>query len=197
MLYQAKSDITSNLIIAKIISCAHFFLILLKTKLMSITIRLATIEDMPSVLEIVNYEILNTTAIWDYDVRTLEQQETILKEKQEKDFPFIVALKEDKIVGFGTYGTFRYKIGYRFTVEHSVYVHKDFHGNGIGSTLLKELIELAKKQKLHTMIGVIDSENHGSIGFHQKMGFEIVGHIKQTGFKFDRWLDSVFVQILL
>lgn len=164
---------------------------------MAINLRPATEEDMTSVLEIVNYEILNTTAIWDYDTRTLEQQLAILKEKQEKDFPFIVALKDDKIVGFGTYGTFRYKIGYRFTVEHSVYVHKDYHGNGIGSLLLKELIEIAKTQKLHTMIGVIDSENKGSISFHQKLGFEIAGNIKQTGYKFDRWLDSVFVQIML
>ena len=81
---------------------------------MSIAIRPATIEDMSSVLEIVNYEILNTTAIWDYDTRTLTQQIAILKEKQEKGFPFIIALKDDKIVGFGTYGTFRHKIGYRF-----------------------------------------------------------------------------------
>lgn len=164
---------------------------------MAITIRTATVEDMSSVLEIVNYEILNTTAIWDYDVRTLTQQIEIFKEKQDKDFPFIIALKEDKVVGFGTYGTFRHKIGYRFTVEHSVYVDKDHFGNGIGSTLLKELIEIAKNQKLHTMIGVIDSENHGSIAFHQKLGFETVGHIKQTGYKFDRWLDSIFMQLLL
>lgn len=164
---------------------------------MSITIRQATIEDMPSVLEIVNYEILNTTAIWDYDIRTLDQQIAILNEKQEKNFPFVIAEKENKIVGFGTYGTFRFKIGYRFTVEHSVYVHKDFHGNGIGSLLLKELIELAKIQKLHTMIGVIDSENMGSIVFHEKLGFKKVGQIKETGYKFDRWLDSVFMQLLL
>lgn len=164
---------------------------------MSVTIRPAILEDMPFVLEIVNYEIRNTTAIWDYDIRSLSQQETIFFEKQEKKFPLIVALKDEKVVGFGTYGTFRAKIGYRFTVEHSVYVHPTFHGNGIGSTLLKALIEIAKTQKLHTMIGVIDSENHGSIAFHHKLGFETVGHLKQTGFKFDRWLDSVFVQLLL
>lgn len=164
---------------------------------MSIKIRQATNEDMPSVLEIVNYEIINTTAIWDYDLRTLSQQEAILHEKKEKDFPFLIAEKDGKIVGFGTYGTFRFKIGYRFTVEHSVYIHKDFHGNGIGSALITELIELAKKQKLHTMIGVIDSENLGSIAFHEKLGFRKVGHIKETGYKFDRWLDSIFMQILL
>lgn len=164
---------------------------------MSVKIRQANNDDMSSVLEIVNYEILNTTAIWDYDIRTLAQQETILKEKNENSFPFLIAEKEGKIIGFGTYGTFRHKIGYRFTVEHSVYVHKDYHGNGVGSILLKELIEIAKTQKLHTMIGVIDSENLGSIAFHKKLGFKEVGHIKETGFKFNRWLDSVFLQILL
>lgn len=164
---------------------------------MAITIRQATINDMPSVLEIVNYEILNTTAIWDYDIRILEEQRTIFREKQDKNFPFIVAEKEGTIVGFGTYGAFRFKIGYRFTVEHSVYVHKDFHGNGIGSLLLNELIALAKNQKLHTMIGVIDAENAGSIAFHEKMGFKKNGHLIATGYKFNRWLDSVFVQLIL
>ncbi|MCG2612480.1 N-acetyltransferase family protein [Flavobacterium sp. SM15] len=164
---------------------------------MSITIRQATKNDLPAVLEIVNYEILHSTAIWDYDTRTLEEQTAIFKEKSDKGFPFLVAEKNGIVVGFGTYGPFRFKIGYRFTVEHSVYVHKDFTGNGIGSLLLKELIEMAKLQKLHTMIGVIDSENTGSISFHERMGFKRVGHIKETGFKFNRWLDSIFVQILL
>lgn len=164
---------------------------------MSITIRLATIEDMSSVLEIVNHEILHSTAIWDYEIRLLAQQQAIFKEKKEKGFPFLVAEKEGRLVGFGTYGPFRFKEGYKFTVEHSVYVDKDFHGNGIGSLLLKEMIELAKIQKLHTMVGVIDSENIGSIVFHEKLGFEKVGHIKETGYKFNRWLDSIFVQLIL
>ncbi len=164
---------------------------------MSIIIRQATAEDMPGVLEIVNHEILHSTAIWDYDVRTLEQQLALFKEKTAHDFPFLVAEKNGTIAGFGTYGPFRFKIGYRFTVEHSVYVHKDFTGNGIGSLIVKELIEMAKLQKLHTMIGVIDAENIGSIAFHERMGFKKAGHLKETGYKFDRWLDSVFVQMML
>ncbi|WP_313807635.1 N-acetyltransferase family protein [Flavobacterium sp.] len=164
---------------------------------MSTIIRQAISEDIPAVLEIVNYEILNTTAIWDYDLRTLDEQLAIFNEKLAKDLPFLVAEKENKIVGFGTYGAFRFKIGYRFTVEHSVYIHKDFTGQGIGSYLLDELIAIARKQNLHTMIGVIDSENIGSIAFHERKGFKKVGHIKETGYKFDRWLDSVFVQFML
>jgi L-amino acid N-acyltransferase YncA len=164
---------------------------------MSITLRHATIEDMTSVLEIVNHEILHSTSIWDYDIRTLEQQISILKNKKEDNFPFILAEKENKIVGLGTYGSFRFKVGDRFTVEHSVYVHKDFHGNGIGKLLLLELISLAKAQKLHTMIGVIDSENQSSITFHEKFNFKTVGIIKESGYKFDRWLDSVFMQLIL
>ena len=164
---------------------------------MSISIRQVTLEDLPSVLEIINHEILNSTSIYDYEPRTLAQQTAIFKEKTEKKFPFILAEKNGLVVGFGTFGHFRFKEAYQFTVEHSVYVHKDFTGNGIGSTLLKELIELAKLQKKHTMIGVIDSENVGSISFHERMGFKNVGHLKQTGYKFERWLDSVIMQLML
>ena len=73
----------------------------------------------------------------------------------------------------------------------------DFNGQGIGKLLLEALIANAKKQNLHTMIGVIDSENQSSIEFHKKFGFEVVGTIKESGFKFDRWLHSVFVQLIL
>ncbi|WP_444647746.1 GNAT family N-acetyltransferase [Flavobacterium columnare] len=164
---------------------------------MSIQIKEAKFEDLLEILEIINYEILNSTSIWEYDIRTLEQQQKIFEEKKINNQPFLIAIKENKIVGFGTYGSFRFKIGYQFTAEHSVYVHKDFHENGIGSLLLKELIKIAKKEKIHTLIGVIDSENLGSLAFHKKLGFQEVGHIKETGFKFNKWLDSIFVQILL
>jgi L-amino acid N-acyltransferase YncA len=113
------------------------------------------------------------------------------------DLPVIVAETENGTIGYATYGTFRHKIGYRFTVEHSVYVAEEFLGKGVGKLLLAELIQLAKKQKYHTMIGVIDSENKGSIAFHKKYGFETVGVIKESGYKFDRWLSSVFMQLIL
>ncbi|WP_396153298.1 GNAT family N-acetyltransferase [Flavobacterium sp.] len=154
-------------------------------------------EDCPAILEIINDQILTGTALYDYQPRTLAQQLAIFDDKLQKGFPIIVAKVADEIVGFGYYSEFRFREAYKFTVEHSVYAKKNYIGKGIGKLLLSELIELAKKQNLHTMIGVIDSENESSIAFHEKFGFEKAGFIKESGFKFDRWLHSVFMQKML
>jgi len=164
---------------------------------METTVRNANAKDLPAVLEIVNQAILHTTANYNYDPQTLAEQQSWLQQKQSHGFPIIVAEQAGKIVGFGTYGTFREKMGYRFTVEHSVYVFDGFSGNGIGRLLLETLINLAKNQGLHVMIGAIDAENKGSIAFHEKFGFTDCGVIKQAAFKFDRWLDLQFMQLIL
>ena len=164
---------------------------------MKITIRPYQTEDTQAILDIINYNILNSTAIYDYNIRTYEIQKGFLEDKIKKNFPVIVAEVDGKVAGFGMYGEFRFREAYKYTVEHSVYVDNDFHGNGIGKLLLQELIELAKKQNLHTMIAVIDEENQSSIDFHEKFGFETVGIIKDSAFKFDRWLHSVFMQLIL
>lgn len=154
-------------------------------------------EDCSAILEIINEQILTGTALYDYQPRTLAQQLAIFDEKLQKGFPIIVAKIADEIVGFGYYSEFRFREAYKFTVEHSVYAKKNYIGKGIGKLLLTELIEMAKKQNLHTMIGVIDSENESSITFHEKFGFEKAGCIKESGYKFDRWLHSVFMQKIL
>lgn len=165
---------------------------------MEIHIRAAKIEDIEAILEVVNDAILNTTAIYDYDVRTLNDQIDWFTEKQEQGFPIIVAVDEnDNVLGFGTYGSFRLKIGYKFTVEHSVYVKEGFSGKGIGRQILSELIEIAKKQKLHAIIGLIDTDNAGSIAFHEKLGFKKTGILREAGYKFERWLDVQLMQLIL
>ena len=161
------------------------------------TIRPYKTEDTQAILEIINHNILHSTSLYDYSVRTIEQQKAILEDKIKKGFPVIVAEKEGEILGFGMYSEFRFREAYQFTVEHSVYVAANHLGKGIGKSLLSELIVLAKAQKLHTMIGVIDSENQNSIAFHEQFGFKIAGVIKESGYKFDRWLDSVFMQLIL
>lgn len=164
---------------------------------MEIKIRLYKLEDAKAILDIINYNIRTSTAIYDYNERSLDTLIATFDDKLKKGFPIIIAEADKKVVGFGYYSEFRFRDGYRFTVEHSVYVEKNFHGKGIGKLLLQELIDLAKKQKLHTMIAVIDSENQSSVEFHEKFGFKTVAVIKETGFKFDRWLHSVFMQKML
>lgn len=164
---------------------------------MKIKIRPYQTEDTQAVLDIINYNILNSTALYDYNIRTYEQQKAILEDKTNKHFPVIVAKQDGKVVGFGMYSEFRFREAYKYTVEHSVYVDNEHHGQGIGKLLLYELIQLAKNQKLHTMIAVIDAENQSSVDFHEKFGFKTVGIIKESGYKFDRWLHSVFMQLIL
>ena len=164
---------------------------------MAITIRNYQKSDAIAILDIINYNILNATALYDYSVRSLTQQESILESKIQAGFPVIVAENNGVVVGFGMYSEFRFREAYKFTVEHSVYVQQNSQGLGIGKLLLTELIQLAKKQGLHTMIGVIDAENQNSIDFHHQFGFKTVGIIKESGFKFDKWLDSVFVQLMV
>lgn len=153
--------------------------------------------DAKAIVEIINYNILHSTALYDYQPRTLEQQEAIFEDKLKKGFPVIVAAIDEEVVGFGYYSEFRFREAYRFTVEHSVYVDNDYHGKGIGKLIMENLIHLAKNQKLHTMIAVIDSENQSSVTFHEQFGFKTVAVLKETGFKFDRWLHSQIMQLML
>ncbi len=102
-----------------------------------------------------------------------------------------------KVIGWATYGPYRPKAGYDYTAEHSVYVHHEHRGEGIGHLLMQELIKNAKDRGLHMLIGVVDAENAASIGFHEGFGFVKAGHLKQVGRKFDRWLDAAFLQLLL
>jgi phosphinothricin acetyltransferase len=164
---------------------------------MEIKIRPYRKEDAQTIVAIINYNILHSTALYDYQPRTLAQQEAIFDDKLKKGFPVIVAVMDENVVGFGYYSEFRFREAYRFTVEHSVYVTNDYHGKGIGKVIMENLIDLAKKQQLHTMIAVIDSENQGSVTFHEQFGFKTVAVLKETGFKFDRWLHSQIMQLML
>lgn len=164
---------------------------------MEISIRPYQKNDTQPIVDILNFNILHSTALYDYHPRTLEQQIAIFEDKLKKDFPVIVATIDEKVVGFGYYSEFRFREAYRFTVEHSVYVDNHFHGKGIGKVIMTHLIALAKTQKLHTMIAVIDSENQSSVTFHEQFGFKTIAVLKETGFKFDRWLHSQIMQLML
>ncbi len=100
-------------------------------------------------------------------------------------------------MGFASYGRFREQPAFKYTIEHSVYLHPDFRGRGVAKELMLQLIQFAKQQDYHVMVGAIDLENEGSIYLHQRLGFKHSGTISQAGFKFGRWLDLGFYQLTL
>ena len=151
-----------------------------------------------SILAIFNDAILNSTAIYDYRPRTPEVIAAWFEAKRKGNYPVVGTVGDTgELMGFGSYGPFRAWPGYKYTVEHSIYVAAQFRGQGIGKRLLQELISAAQTQDYHVLIGGIDSQNAVSIGLHERLGFVHAGTIRQAGFKFGRWLDLVFYQLIL
>lgn len=164
---------------------------------MTVRIRDAEMKDLPSILKIVNFEIEHSTSIYDYHKKTLQDQTLWFEQKKSKKMPLIVAEKNGSVIGYGTYGIFRPWDGYQYSVEHSVYLDKNSRGEGTGKKIMSELIHLARERGFHTMIAGIDANNAKSIKFHTNFGFKEVGRFNQIGFKFEKWLDLLFMQLLL
>jgi L-amino acid N-acyltransferase YncA len=163
-----------------------------------IDIRPARREDCPGILAIYNDAVLTTTATYDYEPRTLEQRQSWFDEHQRIGFPIFVAVDESKgIVGWSALNRYHDRAGYRFTTENSIYIAADSRGQGIGKLLLAPLIESARTLGLRAIIAAIDGDNQVSIRLHARFGFETVGHFKKVGYKFNRWLDVVYMELLL
>lgn len=151
-----------------------------------------------AILNILNEAIARSTAVYDYVPRTATQLETWFKTKNAANFPVLGMVNtNNELTGFATFGPFRAWSAYKYTVEHSVYVHLEHRGRGIGSRLLSQLVKEARMREMHAMVGVIDAQNVESRALHSKLGFEHVGTLPQVGYKFGRWLDVALYQKLL
>ncbi len=151
-----------------------------------------------AILAIFNEAIVNSTALYDYKPRTSQNMVAWFETKRNGGFP-VIGIEDagGVLLAFGSYGTFRAWPAYKYTVEHSVYVHKDHRGRGLGVSVMQALIAAARQNDVHAMVGGIDATNAGSIALHEQLGFKHVGTLPQVGFKFGRWLDLAFYQLLL
>ncbi len=151
-----------------------------------------------AIFDILNHAIVTSTALYDYHPRPSESMRAWFEAKRTGDYPVIGALdSNERLIGFASYGSFRPWPGYKYTVEHSIYVHHEHRRHGLGQELLKQVIQRAGEQGYHVLVGGIDAENHASIRLHEKLGFSHSGTIRQAGFKFGRWLDLAFYQLTL
>ena len=151
-----------------------------------------------AILAILNEAIAHSTALYDYQPRTPAMMQAWFEAKAKGNFPVIGAVDDaGGLLGFASYGTFRGWPAYKYTVEHSVYVEARFRGQGVGKALLREAVAAATAQNYHMLIGGIDAANVGSLALHRSLGFSHCASIKQAGFKFGRWLDLEFYQLIL
>ena len=162
-----------------------------------ITVRHATENDLPQILDIYNDIIKTTTAVYYYEPHTLEMRKAWFDERKQLGFPIFVAEEDGAVLGMSTIGPFRVPTAYKYSVENTVHVAAHARGRGIGKLLLAPLIEAAKELGMHTIIAGIDASNEVSLHLHKSFGFEEVAHFKQVGFKFERWLDLKFLQLMI
>lgn len=161
-------------------------------------VRDAVAADAEGIMAVYNYAVAHITAIWNEVLVDAENRRAWIADRQDKGFPVLVAVDEAQcVLGYSSFGPWRAFDGFRNTVEHSVYVHPDHHGKGIGVALMQALIARARDLHIHVMVAAIEAGNTASISLHKRLGFEQTGLMPQVGTKFGRWLDLAFLQLRL
>jgi phosphinothricin acetyltransferase len=155
----------------------------------SFVIRDARSEDIPTITRIYNELGVGTENSYDLEPVSEENRLEWLNSNQAGGYPVLVAEYDGAVVGYAAYFQFKQKLGYRFTVENTIYIDESAQGLGIGWALMTELLKRARQAGIHTMIALINSTNDGSLAFHERLGFKRFGVLPQAGFKFGRYLD--------
>lgn len=161
------------------------------------TLRFARKEDCAAIAGIYNHAVVHTSAIWNDKTVDVDNRIAWFEARQQAGFPVLVSEENDQVTGYASFGDWRAFEGFRYTVEHSVYVHPQHQGKGLGRALLSQLIVVARRIGKHVMVASIESQNQASLHLHQQLGFAITAQMPQVGTKFGRWLDLTFMQLQL
>jgi L-amino acid N-acyltransferase len=160
-------------------------------------IRPATERDIPAITTIYNEVVANSTAVWTEKQDTEAERLAWMNARRGLGYPVLVATEQATVLGYGTFGDFRAWPGYRYSVEHSVHIHADHRGRGLGRAIVEELIPAANALGKHVLIAGIDGGNLASIRLHESAGFVEAARMPEIGRKFGRWLDLIFMQRFL
>lgn len=159
-------------------------------------IRLATEADLAAINDIYNHYVLHSTCTYQEEIETISSRQKWFL-RHGPAHPILVAQLQAQVVGWGSLSPYHARSAYRRTVENSVYVHHHFHRRGLGSLLLQELIVRARRQGHRAIIAGIDAEQDASVALHAAFKFQPAGRLRQVGFKFGRWLDVIYMELLL
>jgi L-amino acid N-acyltransferase YncA len=159
-------------------------------------IRAAAQPDLDAINAIYNHYVLHSTCTWQEEPSTAAERIEWWRERAER-YPVLAAEIEGEVVGFAALGPFRSRSGYRFTAESSVYLSAERRGQGIGRRLMEALLDAGREAGFHTVVAGICTEHAESMRLHAALGFVECGRLKEAGYKFGRWLDSVTMQKML
>ena len=162
-----------------------------------INVRTVAREDALAVADIYNHYVLRTVVTFEEEPVTSTEISRRIEEVQAASFPWFVAERAGAIAGYAYASQWRARSGYRFSSEVTVYLAPDQGRRGVGSALYAELLSALRRSGLHAAIGGIALPNDASVALHEKLGFKKVAHFEQTGFKFNRWIDVGYWQLIL
>ena len=160
-------------------------------------VRLATEADLPSINAIYNHYVLHSTCTYQTEVETAEDRLAWFRQHAPEKYPVLSAEIAGEVVGWGSLSMFRPRAAYAPTVEASIYIRHDMHRRGLGRALLEELIRRARAAGFHSLIGGASADQTASIALQESLGFQRVADLKEVGYKFGRWLDVIYLQLML
>ena len=163
----------------------------------SAVIRAATDRDASGIARIYNHYVVHSVVTFEEETVSDDEMARRVREVQSAALPWLVADEEGHIAGYAYAGKWKARSGYRFTVESSVYLDPAFVARGLGTALYETLLAILREKRIHTVIGGIALPNPSSIALHEKLGFEKVAHFREQGFKFNRWIDVGYWQLML
>jgi phosphinothricin acetyltransferase len=162
-----------------------------------VRIREVSENDAPAIAAIYAHHVVNGTASFDYEPPPVDFHSQKIRRIAAARWPFLVAEDGEALIGYAYLTQFRDRDGYRFTAEDSIYVHPKAAGRGVGTALLSQLLDRGRQRGFRTIVAVVGGAEPASIGLHAKCGFKEVGRLHGVGWKHDRWLDSVYMQVEL
>src|SRR5258706_15394327 len=162
----------------------------------AIIVRPAAHSDLRAINDIYNHYVVHSPCTCQKDLESMTSRRHWFDYHGVKH-PITVAELDGTVLGWGSLSAYHARSAYRRTVENSVYVHHEHHRRGIGSQLLRDLIERAQALEHHAIIAGIDADQAASVVLHSRFGFNKVGQLAQVGFKFNRWLDVIYMELIL